>query len=308
MNRNTVVSNATVFGLWPLGRSMVVVGAVLIVIFVLMEPEASRGLGFVDRTLFWIINVGLGLGALYTASWLLLPTIMHRMPAWLALLIAGVAGAALMAPVGYLVEMVLPESLQAVGNDDWLDEFEQHGVWQGVVAEFIEVAPPILAIWTAISLAFFASKPTLNLPPGPDNDGNVSDREDVEKDEAGRYAKDVRNEFLSGIPKSLGTNVLAISSDLHYLHVYTDLGRCMILGSLQRASDAMGDDGMRVHRAHWVARRAIVKIVKDGEQWYCLLTNDLKVPVSRRKKSTLAGWFGHSTKVVPVTNSKRGAA
>ena len=307
MNRNSVVSNATVFGLWPLGRSMVVVGAVLIAIFVLMEPEASRGLGFVDRTLFWMINVSLGLGALYTASWLLLPTIMHRLPAWLALLLAGVAGAALMAPVGYLVELVLPESLQAVGDDDWLDAFEQRGVWQGVVTEFIEVAPPILAVWMAISLAFLASKPTLNLPPGPDDD-KASDREEVEKHEAGQYAEDVRNEFLNDIPEALGTNVVAISSDLHYLHIYTDLGRCMILGSLQRASDAMGEEGMRVHRAHWVARRSIVKIVKDGQQWYCLLTNDLKVPISRRKKSTVAGWFGHSTKIVPVTNSKRGAA
>ncbi|MDX1405015.1 MAG: LytTR family DNA-binding domain-containing protein, partial [Woeseiaceae bacterium] len=141
-----------------------------------------------------------------------------------------------------------------------------------------------------------------------DSDGNHHEPIDVQKDEAGQYAEKVRNEFLSGIPESLGTNVLAISSDLHYLHVYTDLGRCMILGSLRRAADAMGDDGMRVHRAHWVARSAIVKIIKDGQQWYCVLKNDLRVPVSRRKKSTVAGWFGHSTRIVSVTRSKRGTA
>ena len=81
----------------------------------------------------------------------------------------------------------------------------------------------------------------------------------------------------------------------------------MILGSLQRAADAMGEDGMRVHRAHWVARRAIVKIIKDGQQWYCLLSNDLKIPISRRKKTMVAGWFGHSTKIVPVKTSKQRA-
>ena len=50
-----------------------------------------------------------------------------------------------------------------------------------------------------------------------------------------------------------------------------------------------------------------VKIVKDGQQWYCLLTNDLKLPISRRKKSTVAGWFGHSTKIVPVKSAKQRA-
>ncbi|MDJ0749479.1 MAG: LytTR family DNA-binding domain-containing protein [Woeseiaceae bacterium] len=307
VNRNKVVSNGTVFGLWPLGRSMVVVGALLIVIFVIMEPQASRGLGLFDRTVFWVINVGLGLGALYTASWLVLPRILHRLPAWFALLLAGIAGAMLMSPAGYLVELALPDTLQAAADGDWLDEFEQLGVWQGIVAEFLEVTPQILAVWMAINLPFYASKPTFNEPPGPGDDRQDSEPVDVERNEAGEYAEKARAKFLSEIPESLGTSLLAISSDLHYLHVYTDLGRCMILGSLQRAADAMGEEGMRVHRAHWVARKAIVKIVKDGQQWYCLLTNDLRVPISRRKKSTVAGWFGHSTKIVPVKSSKRSA-
>ena len=121
-------------------------------------------------------------------------------------------------------------------------------------------------------------------------------------DEAGQYAEEVRNEFPGDIPESLGTNVLAISSDLHYLHSYTELGHCMVQGALQRAADALGEDGMR---AHWVARHAIVKIVKDGQHWYSLLTNDLKIPISRRKKSTVAGWFGHSTKVMSISDARR---
>ena len=308
MNRNAVVSNGTVFGLWPLGRSMAVVGAFLVAIFVIMEPEASQGLGLFDRTLFWAINIGLALGALYAASWVLLPRIVHRLPAWLALLIAGVAGVALMSPFGYLLELVLPESWQLADDGDWLDRFEQAGVWQGIVAEFLEVAPQVLVIWMAINLPFLGSRPSLNNPPGPDDGGDRKQPVDLEKDEAGQYAEAARDEFLKEIPESLGTNVLAISSDLHYLHVYTDLGRCMILGSLQRAADAMGEQGMRVHRTHWVARKAIVKIVRDDQQWYCLLTNDLKLPISRRKKSTVAGCFGHSTRIVPVSGSKRGAA
>jgi hypothetical protein len=68
MNRNAVVSNGTVFGAWALGRSIAVVGALLVITFVVIEPEASWGLGVAARTVFWVIHVGLGLVALYVAS------------------------------------------------------------------------------------------------------------------------------------------------------------------------------------------------------------------------------------------------
>ena len=155
---------------------MFTVGVVLVGIFVLMEPEASQGLGLVDRTLFWIVNVGLALGSLYAASWLLLPRILHRLPVWLALLFAGIAGAALMAPIGYLLELVQPESWQGADDGDWLDTFEQGGVWQGIVAEFFEVSPQVLVVWMAINLPFLSSKPTLIGPSGGGDDGGSARR------------------------------------------------------------------------------------------------------------------------------------
>jgi hypothetical protein len=57
MNRNGVVSNGTVFGAWALGPSIAVVGALLVITFVVIEPEASRGLGVAARTVFWVIHV-----------------------------------------------------------------------------------------------------------------------------------------------------------------------------------------------------------------------------------------------------------
>lgn len=208
-----------------------------------------------------------------------------------------------MAPFGYLIEVIQPDSWNVASDGDLLDLFEEQGVWQGILAEFAEDGPQVLLVWMALNLALLRSKFVYNGPQGPDEDGHGGNEVDVEKDEAGKYAEQVRSEFMADIPQSLGTNVLAISSDLHYLHVYTELGNCMILGSLQRAADALGEDGMLVHRAHWVSRHAIVKIVKDGQQWYCLLSNELKIPISRRKKSSVAGWFGHSTKIVSIANA-----
>jgi len=308
MNGNAVVSNGTVFGTWALGRSIAVVGALLVITFVVIEPDASRGLGVAARVVFWSIHVGLGLAALYAASWLVLPRVMNSLPASLVLLVAGTGGALLLAPAGYLVEQALPASLRALEDgDEWLDVFAGRGWWQGIVVEFVESAPGTLCLWVIINLPFFAHRRSFDSARDPDGTGST-EPVDLDKAEAGRYAETARAEFISRLPESLGTNVIAISSDLHYLYVYTDLGRCMILGSLQQAAESMGEAGMRVHRAHWVARRAIAKIVKNGHQWYCLLSNDLKIPISRRNKSTVAGWFGHTTRIVTVRKSSTEAS
>lgn len=308
MNSNALVINETIFGAWGLGRSIAIIGALLVVTFVAIEPDASQGLGVGARLVFWTIHVGLGLAALYAASWLVLPRVINALPAWLALLIAGIGGALLLAPVGYLVEEALPASLRAIEDEDeFLHVFASRGWWQGIVIEFVESAPGTLCIWVLINLPYFVHRRALGGGRGPDGAG-APEPTDLDTAEAGRYAETARAEFISRLPESLGTNVIAISSDLHYLYVYTDLGRCMILGSLQHAAEAMGDAGLRVHRAHWVARRAIVKIVKNGQQWYCLLSNDLKIPISRRNKSTVAGWFGHSTRIVPVRQNRTKAS
>jgi hypothetical protein len=308
MDRNAVVSNATVFGAWALGRSIAVVSALLVVTFVVIEPEASRGLGVAARTVFWVIHVGLGLVSLYAASWLVLPHMMNSLPAWLVLLVAGTGGALLVTPLSYVVEQMLPASLRALEDEgEWLNVFASRGWWQALAAEFLQLAPATLASWMIINLPFLAHRRRLGDPQDP-NDAGSAATADLDKAEAGRYAEAARAEFISRLPESLGTNVIAISSDLHYLHVYTDLGHCMILGSLQQAAESMGDAGLRVHRSHWVARRAIVKIIKNGDQWYCLLSNGLKIPISRRNKSTVAGWFGHTTRIVPVRKSRADAS
>src|SRR5690606_1591749 len=156
---NALVSNGTVFGAWALGRSIVIVGALLVITFVVMEPEASRGLGVAARTVFWVIHVGLALVSLYAASWLVLPHMMNSLPAWLVLLVAGTGGALLVTPVSYLVEPVLPASLRALEDDDgWLDVFASRGWWQAIAAEFLQLAPATLASWMIINLPFLAHR------------------------------------------------------------------------------------------------------------------------------------------------------
>src|SRR5690606_24450546 len=131
MNRNALVNSGTVFGAWGLARSMAIVGALLVITFVVIEPDASRGLGVAARAVFWTIQAGLALAALYAASWLVLPRFMSSLPAWLVLLVAGIGGALLLAPAGYLVDEMLPAPLRPLEEGDkWLDVFAARGWWQ----------------------------------------------------------------------------------------------------------------------------------------------------------------------------------
>lgn len=210
MDRNAFINNRTVFGAWGLARSMAIVGALLVVTFVVIEPDASRGLGVGARAVFWTIQVGLALAALYAASWLVLPRIMSSLPAWLVLLVAGTGGALLMAPAGYLVDELLPASLRPLEDGDkWLDVFAGRGWWQGILVEFVESAPGILCVWAIVNLPFLAQRRSFD--GGRDPDGTRSAGPvDLDKAEAGRYAEAARAEFLSRLPESLGTNVIAI--------------------------------------------------------------------------------------------------
>src|SRR5690606_10560824 len=129
------------------------------------------------------------------------------------------------------VEQLLPASLRALEDEqEWLNVFASRGGWQAITAEFLQLAPATLASWMIINLPFLAHRRRLGEAQDP-NVAGTAQPVDLDKAEAGRYADSARAAFISRLPESLGTNVIAISSDLHYLHVYTDLGRCMILGS-----------------------------------------------------------------------------
>src|SRR5690606_41981799 len=62
-------------------------------------------------------------------------------------------------------------------------------------------------------LPFLAHRRRLGDAEDPNVAGST-ETADLDKAEAGRYAESARAEFISRLPESLGTNVIAISSDL----------------------------------------------------------------------------------------------
>lgn len=76
----------------------------------------------------------------------------------------------------------------------------------------------------------------------------------------------VSNTFLSTIEPPLLGSILWVEAQEHYVRIITDEENRMVLA---RFSDIVreleGQDGMQVHRSHWVARKAIVKQEKAGQ-------------------------------------------
>jgi DNA-binding LytR/AlgR family response regulator len=76
--------------------------------------------------------------------------------------------------------------------------------------------------------------------------------------------------------------LLAISSEDHYVRLYSDRGDSLIAMRFSNAVAALTvEDGMQVHRSWWVAADAVEAVNRAGEGLQLKLCNGLKVPVSR---------------------------
>jgi len=296
-------TNLTVLGAASLSTTLPVVGAVLVLLFVLMRPEATSGFTVFERLLFWSAHIGLGLVTILFASKLIRPRLVRKTPPWLTILITGLAGAALLAPLYLLLEGMVPQRI-ADEPDDWLDFFAMQGPIQSIIAEFFEVVPVFLATWFAVNLPLLVARPEIdgsppNGPGGPDGarDDKSTQRQSPEEDDAGA-------DFYSRLPRAVGRDIILVSSDMHYLHVYTTLGKCMILGTIRDAAKQLGDHGMLVHRSHWVAHKHVNRLSRRGRSLECVTSNDQRVPVSRRNQSKVGEWYGRSGNIVSLAEGR----
>ncbi|MEO0550655.1 MAG: LytTR family transcriptional regulator DNA-binding domain-containing protein [Pseudomonadota bacterium] len=89
--------------------------------------------------------------------------------------------------------------------------------------------------------------------------------------------------FLERLPVKYRTAELhAISSEDHYLRVYTNLGEALIL---MRLADAVreleGAAGAQVHRSWWIAKASIADEKRQNGRSLLVLKSGTEVPVSR---------------------------
>ena len=85
-------------------------------------------------------------------------------------------------------------------------------------------------------------------------------------------------DLLSRLPRRIGTDIVAISAELHYLRVYTRNGEALILMSFGRAVEALGViPGQAIHRSHWIALAHIATLDSDGDRVICRLDTGLEL-------------------------------
>ncbi len=99
--------------------------------------------------------------------------------------------------------------------------------------------------------------------------------------------------FLDRLPPRLGTRLIALEMEDHYVRAHTALGSDLVLLRLRDAViELEGMEGMQVHRSWWVARDAIEDARRDGRNLRLVLTGGLEAPVSRANVAALkeAGW------------------
>lgn len=96
---------------------------------------------------------------------------------------------------------------------------------------------------------------------------------------------------------ALGSDVLALQMEDHYVRVHRRGGSEMVLMQLGRAIDSVEVNGLRVHRSWWVATDAVVRVEGDARSMRLYLSNGMVAPVARSAIASLRAekWLGKST-------------
>ncbi len=107
--------------------------------------------------------------------------------------------------------------------------------------------------------------------------------------------------LLARLPFGLRGSLLSFSAEDHYIRVRTSRGDHLLL---LRFSDAVREteptEGLQVHRSHWVAREAIVKVTRGKDRAVLTLCDGTRIPVSRRYLPAL-----RDSGLLPSSGAKR---
>ncbi len=102
------------------------------------------------------------------------------------------------------------------------------------------------------------------------------------------------NPLLDQLPADLGSDIVALEMEDHYVRVHTALGSALVLMRLRDAMMLVTEiEGMQVHRSWWVARGAVEDVLRDGRNVRLKLPRGIEAPVARAKIAELrdARWI-----------------
>ena len=191
------------------------------------------------------------------------------LPEWSLWLLACLVATVPMTGVVWLVE-ALPPPLEVPSPEVWLRTYGY-----------------VLAIGAVVTMVFYMiqSKPTSVQVTNPVAVPVVAEPP---------AAQPRQPRLFDRLPPALGTDIVALEMEDHYLRVHTMLGSDLILLRMRDAvAELDGFDGAPVHRSWWVARGAVEKIERDGRNVRLVLAKGLVAPVARNMVPVLksGGWL-----------------
>lgn len=234
-----------------------------------LSPSASEGLSPTTGLVYWLTHVFMALIILAAVqAGLQRIARLDQISPWLIVATAGLLGALLFTPFAYGLDWIFPTL-----NDE--DDLGPEPILQGLIGEFADLVLPFLLVWTGFNATRLLQIDT-TVPKGTQA-SNIGEQDD----------------FWSRIPTKLGRDLIAVTSELHYLRVHTQEGNALILYAFGRALERLREiDGMRIHRSHWVAIGHVQALRRDGEKVICRLDNGIELPVSRPYRAELRSRIG----------------
>lgn len=225
-----------------------------------------------------------------------------RLAYWVSL---GVAGYACYRPMGWMVERVgqgldlpmwllwtfacliatIPMTLVVVGIDRLprglpMPDFNTLATTYGYV----------LVVGAIVTLVFFLIE-RANAAPGPMAEPRPAVTPPAT---AAPTPPASQPRFLDRLPPHLGTDLIALEMEDHYVRAHTVLGSELILMRLRDAmAELDGIEGQQVHRSWWVARHAVEDVRREGRNLRLVLPGGLEAPVARANAAVLKeqGWI-----------------
>jgi len=190
---------------------------------------------------------------------------------WIRLIISGITGTILSAPFALLIEILLANEPVPT---NWAF---------ALVEEWGGLSVPVIISWLLMNAPLLTGyeyrKP-----------GLVSNTHSDVTDENSACLPTTEIQQLAGIENF--TDILALSSELHYLDVIQNDSHQLILYSLATAIESIPEGlGMQVHRSHWVAFAGVKEFKRTGRQGVLILLNDKEIPVSRNYLKSVKAQF-----------------
>jgi hypothetical protein len=156
-----------------------------------------------------------------------------------------------------------------------------------LVVLVVSLGMVLIRLYARIAFASAPSEASVT----PDVSASGAASVDVRAESADELGSETAHElpaFLKHVEEELGHDLRWISADDHYLWVHTEAGSARVL---MRFRDALKElshlPGLQVHRSHWVAIPAVVKVRPEGRRHVAVLCCGAQVPVSRSYLSDL---------------------